>query len=84
MEEQVAKAVDFMLQNPNASLSESTATVQVFNATECSNWSLQQWVRHYHRMRLAAVPATVGVSGNTPLSISPVTDPSFTSLQKIR
>ncbi len=83
MEERVTEAVDFMLQIPNASVSESMAAVQIFNATERSYLSLQQWVRCYHKMRLAAVPATVILSGNTRLNMSPLTDPSFLSLQKI-
>ncbi len=83
MEEWVTRAVDFMLQNPNASVSESMVAVQVFNATECSNWSLQQRVRHYHKMRLVSVPSTVAVSGNSPLNMSPLTDTSFISLQKM-
>ncbi len=37
MEEWVSKAVDFMLWNLNASVSESMATVQVVLASDCSN-----------------------------------------------
>mmetsp|Transcript_6062 Transcript_6062/g.12387 ORF Transcript_6062/g.12387 Transcript_6062/m.12387 type:complete len:178 (+) Transcript_6062:100-633(+) len=45
MNERVAKSVAFLLRNPNASVSEAMAAVQVFSREECANRSLQQ---RYH------------------------------------
>ncbi len=45
MDEWVKKAVEFMLQNPNALVLESMAAVQVFASDECANGTIQQRVQ---------------------------------------
>ncbi len=78
MNEQVAKAVAFLLQNPKALVSEFMAAVQVFSKAKCANDSLQQQIRWPHKKQCAAnVPKTVG--NNNPHNLLSLTNPSFQS-----
>mmetsp|Transcript_19480 Transcript_19480/g.40808 ORF Transcript_19480/g.40808 Transcript_19480/m.40808 type:complete len:118 (+) Transcript_19480:100-453(+) len=91
MNERVAKSVAFLLRNPNASVSEAMAAVQVFSREECANRSLQQRVRRAHKKQCVLdvsesvaikkcasnVPELVG--GKNAPNMSPLTNPSFQS-----
>ncbi len=78
MDERVAKVVEFMLRNPNASLPESMGAVQLFSPLECANRSIQQQIRHAHKKAKGLVPESVATYERNS-NLSPLTNPSVQS-----
>lgn len=77
MDERVAKAVEFLLRNPNASIPESMAAIQLFSREEVSNRSIQQRVRRAYNKKKTTVPSAISAATNS--TLSPITNPSVAS-----
>ncbi len=78
MDERVAKVVEFMLRNPNASLPESMGAVQLFSPLECANRSIQQQICRAHKIAKGLVPESVATYERNS-NLSPLTNPSVQS-----
>ena len=76
MDKRVAKAVEFLLRNPNATVPESMAAVQLFSSSECANRTIQQQVRRAYKKR--TIPSSI-VAQSTKSTISSLTNPSVAS-----
>ncbi len=74
----VAKAVEFLLQNLNKSIPESMTAIQLFSPSEVSNRSIQQRVRRAYNKSKANIPKCVSAPTVSP-NLSPITTPSTKS-----
>ncbi len=77
MDRRVTKAVEFLLLNPNASILQPMAAIQLFSPLEISNQSIQQQVRRAHKKKKLLVPSSVSESTNS--TLSPWTNPAVAS-----